>query len=138
MWTTRVGSAWDLLKRAVLGAVLGLVALIIIAPVVATLFEPLLPAPADVPAGILAGVMAVFPVSGAFIAVAWRKRFGRRTRAIVIGMALGGVAGGIIGRCSAPEHLDAKSQMVRANKIVRFAVPVGCVLGAAFGYSLAV
>jgi hypothetical protein len=140
MLSVKIATAWDFLKRAVLGAVLGLVALIVLAPVVDVVFARLPPPiPSDAPAGVSIAVAAALPLCGAIIAVVGRNWFGRKTRAAVVGVLIGGIVawmGTVL--CAGQGETSAKGRIVMRQKLGEKTVPAGFFFGGLTGYLWAI
>ena len=138
--SVKIANVWDVLKRAMLGAVLGLVALIVVAPVLAAVFAGLLPpSPSDVPAGVLITVAVALPLCGAIIAVVGRNWFGRKTRAAVVGVLIGGIVawmGTVL--CAGQGETSAKGRIVMRQKLGEKTVPAGFFFGGLTGYLWAI
>jgi hypothetical protein len=140
MWSAKFASVWDLLKRVLLGAVLGLVTLIVVAPVLDVVFARLLPPiPSDAPPGVLIAAASAMPLCGAIIAVVGRNWFGRKTRAAVLGVLIGGIVAGIATvLCGGQGETSQKGRMVMRQRLAEKTVPAGLLVGGLAGYLYAV
>jgi len=153
----KLANTWDMFKRAILGAALGATAFCALALFLPAREEhdpyqdlPVLGPNGEwlpderhrgwgLPSGIDGSFLAAFSLGGVLIAVAGRNRFGRKTRATIIGMLIGGAAAGVLCGVVQPSRIAASSATVSrfSHRGVQHVTVTGCLVGAVAGFFVA-